>query len=33
MRLTLLPDEETMVEVFFARMERRLSAWAARAPG
>jgi alanine-synthesizing transaminase len=30
LRLTFLPDEETMVEVF-ARMERRLEAWAARA--
>jgi alanine-synthesizing transaminase len=30
-RLTLLPDEATMVEVF-ARMERRLAAWAERAP-
>jgi alanine-synthesizing transaminase len=29
MRLTFLPDEETMVEVF-ARMERLLSTWARR---
>ena len=28
LRLTLLPDEDTMIEVF-ARMERRLAAWAA----
>ncbi len=29
LRLTLLPDEETMVEVF-VRMERMLAAWATK---